>query len=155
VGIVARAAPAHVRLMLLSATVGNAPEFLHWLRTQHGRTVRLVQSHERRVPLEFVWVGDKLLTEHLPEMVSENDAENRVPALVFCFQTGRNAGGRRAAQRPAANHGGAAGGDETLLDAQDFARESARSCGRCSSAVSACHHAGVPPQAPAGRRAAL
>ncbi|MFH0980086.1 MAG: DEAD/DEAH box helicase [Planctomycetota bacterium] len=77
--------PAHVRLMLLSATVGNAAEFLHWLRTQHGRSVRLVQSNERRVPLEFTWVGEKLLTEHLSGMVSDDDRENRAPALVFCF----------------------------------------------------------------------
>jgi superfamily II DNA/RNA helicase len=77
--------PAHVRLLLLSATVGNAAEFLHWVRTQHDRHIRLVQSNERRVPLEFIWVGDKLLTEQLPAMVSENDGENRAPALVFCF----------------------------------------------------------------------
>ncbi|MCP4591558.1 MAG: DEAD/DEAH box helicase [bacterium] len=77
--------PKHVRLMLLSATVGNAPEFVSWLRTEHGRKIRLVQSDERRVPLEYVWVGDKLLTEHLPTMASEDDHECRTPALVFCF----------------------------------------------------------------------
>ncbi len=77
--------PKSVRLMLLSATVGNAPEFLHWMSTSHGRTMRLVQTNERRVPLEFVWVPDKLLTEHLPGMVSDVDDDNRSPALVFCF----------------------------------------------------------------------
>ena len=77
--------PAHVRLMLLSATVGNAPQFLHWLKTEHGRRVRLVHSDERRVPLEYVWVGEKLLTEHLPGMISDDDGANRAPALVFCF----------------------------------------------------------------------
>ena len=77
--------PEHARLMLLSATVGNAGEFVHWIRTQHHRDLRIVSSDERRVPLEFTWVGDKLLTEHLPAMISENDAENRSPALVFCF----------------------------------------------------------------------
>lgn len=77
--------PKHVRLMLLSATVGNTVEFLGWLREQHGRNLQLVQTNERRVPLEFIWIGDKLLTEHLPEMVSTNDTENRTPALVFCF----------------------------------------------------------------------
>ncbi len=77
--------PAHVRLMLLSATVGNTIEFVSWLKSEHGRVLRRVQTDERRVPLEFIWVGDKLLTEHLPEMVSENDADSRAPALVFCF----------------------------------------------------------------------
>ncbi|NOS99973.1 MAG: DEAD/DEAH box helicase [Phycisphaerales bacterium] len=77
--------PPHVRLMLLSATVGNAADFIRWLSEQHGRKVRLIQTQERRIPLEFNWVGDKLLTEHLPTMVSDNDGENRAPALVFCF----------------------------------------------------------------------
>ncbi|UCE58117.1 MAG: DEAD/DEAH box helicase [Phycisphaerales bacterium] len=77
--------PAHIRLMLLSATVGNAVDFARWAREEHGRKLQLVQSTERRVPLEFVWVGDKLLAEQLPAMVSADDAENRTPALVFCF----------------------------------------------------------------------
>ncbi len=77
--------PAHIRLMLLSATVGNAREFAHWAHTNHGRRLAVIQSDERRVPLEFVWVGDKLLTEHLPLMVTDDDATNRSPALVFCF----------------------------------------------------------------------
>ena len=77
--------PKLVRVMLLSATVGNAPEFVRWLFDQHQRKVTLVQTAERRVPLEFIWIGDKLLTEHLPEMLAKDDAANRTPALVFCF----------------------------------------------------------------------
>ena len=77
--------PLSVRVLLLSATVGNPYDFGRWLRVQHGRDLRLVQSEERRVPLEFTWVGDKLMNEHLPAMVGEADAENRTPALVFCF----------------------------------------------------------------------
>ncbi len=77
--------PPHVRLLLLSATVGNPVEFIGWTRKEHGRQLRLVQSDQRRVPLEYTWVDDKLLTEHLPAMLSKNDAENRAPALVFCF----------------------------------------------------------------------
>lgn len=77
--------PKTVRLLLLSATVGNTAEFIRWLKDQHGRSVRLVATSERKVPLEYVWVGDKLMTEHLPEMVSSDDAANRTPALVFCF----------------------------------------------------------------------
>ena len=77
--------PKQIRLMLLSATVGNPTEFVRWVREQHGRKLQLVQSEERRIPLEFIWVGDKLMTEHLPAMISTKDVENRSPALVFCF----------------------------------------------------------------------
>jgi superfamily II DNA/RNA helicase len=77
--------PAHIRLMLLSATVGNPAEFVGWVRKELDRQLKLVQSDQRRVPLEYIWVGDKLLTEHLPAMLSANDADQRAPALVFCF----------------------------------------------------------------------
>jgi len=77
--------PPRIRVMLLSATVGNPVEFVRWAREKHRRKLVLVQSDERRVPLDFIWVGDKLLTEHLPEMVAGDDASNRTPALVFCF----------------------------------------------------------------------
>src|SRR6185295_2784420 len=53
--------PAHVRLLLLSATVGNAGEFVAWLARCHGRRVELVESRERRVPLTYLWVPDELL----------------------------------------------------------------------------------------------
>src|SRR5262245_24809606 len=33
--------PLHVRLMLLSATVGNAADFVRWAREQHGRKLAL------------------------------------------------------------------------------------------------------------------
>jgi len=77
--------PPHVRLMLLSATAGNTVEFVRWLREEHGRNVRLIQTDERRVPLEFAWIGDKLLAEQLPAMAAGDVAENHAPALVFCF----------------------------------------------------------------------
>jgi superfamily II DNA/RNA helicase len=77
--------PAHAQLLLLSATVGNAGEFVRWLDEAHGRSVQLVTTDERRVPLEFVWVEDKLTTELLPNMVSADDEANRTPVLVFCF----------------------------------------------------------------------
>ena len=77
--------PRHVRLLLLSATVGNAVDFLSWLRTGHQRRLELVQSSERKVPLSFQWVGDKLLTEYLQEMAQGDADSRRTPALVFCF----------------------------------------------------------------------
>ncbi len=77
--------PKHVRLMLLSATVGNSVDFLIWLRGKHDRKVQLLQGTERKVPLEFMWVGDELLNEQLEEMQTGNDDNKRTPALVFCF----------------------------------------------------------------------
>lgn len=77
--------PPHVRTLLLSATVGNAPEFLHWLRTSHGRDLELVASTDRKVPLTFQWVGDTLLNEQI-EVMAAGDEEGRLcPALIFCF----------------------------------------------------------------------
>ncbi len=77
--------PDHIRLLLLSATVGNAVEFLGWLRNMHGRKLRLVQSEERKIPLTFRWIPDQLLDEQLAIMCEGDDETNLVPALVFCF----------------------------------------------------------------------
>ena len=77
--------PAHVRTLLLSATVGNAVEFLHWLRQSHQRQLELVTGDERKVPLQFHWVGDMLLTEQIEAMAEGEDEVRRTPALIFCF----------------------------------------------------------------------
>ena len=77
--------PPHVRLMLLSATVGNAAAFLAWLKREHGRTLGLVQGTERKVPLTYHWEQEKLLPELLEEMCSGEGDDRKDPALVFCF----------------------------------------------------------------------
>ncbi len=77
--------PEHVRLLLLSATVGNAAEFLHWLRTTHRHTLQWVHSEERRVPLVYQWVPNKLLVEQVEEMADGDESSRKTPALVFCF----------------------------------------------------------------------
>lgn len=77
--------PAHIRTLLISATVGNAYEFVSWLRTTANRSLDLVQSTERKTPLVYQWVGDKLLPEHLEEMCVGSEDERFTPALVFCF----------------------------------------------------------------------
>src|SRR5437763_5783008 len=51
--------PAHIRLLLLSATVGNAGEFVAWLQRCHGRKVELVEGRERRIPLSYHWIPDQ------------------------------------------------------------------------------------------------
>lgn len=77
--------PRQARLLLLSATVGNAMEFVHWLERCHGRKVELVEGRERKVPLSYHWIGDEFLGDHLVEMAKGDPAARRTPALVFCF----------------------------------------------------------------------
>nr|MCU0707629.1 DEAD/DEAH box helicase [Pirellula sp.] len=77
--------PPHVRLMLLSATIGNSVEFCSWLLRAHSRKIELVQSSDRKVPLQFEWVDDAYLDEHLERIAEGDDARRRTPGLVFCF----------------------------------------------------------------------
>jgi len=77
--------PPHVRLLLLSATVGNAFEFRQWLQAAHGRSIELVEGRERKVPLDYRWVGDMLLSEQLEKMAEGDESRRYTPALVFCF----------------------------------------------------------------------
>lgn len=77
--------PKHVRLLLLSATVGNSREFINWLERCHGRKVELVEGTERKVPLTYHWVPDELLGEQLTIMAEGDASRRKMPALVFCF----------------------------------------------------------------------
>ncbi len=77
--------PKNVRTLLLSATVGNSLAFTSWLNRSHGRNLKLVQGTERKVPLQFEWVGDELLPDFI-EQISAGDPEmRRTPALLFSF----------------------------------------------------------------------
>jgi superfamily II DNA/RNA helicase len=77
--------PPTARTLLLSATVGNAREFVHWLRSAQNRRLELVEGADRRVPLVFRWVGDQLLTEQIELMAAGSEEERTTPALIFCF----------------------------------------------------------------------
>ncbi|MCE9529425.1 MAG: helicase, partial [Planctomycetales bacterium] len=79
----------HVRLLLLSATVGNAFEFRQWLQASHKRSIELVEGRERKVPLHFHWVGDLLLNEQIEKMAEGNEEGRYTPALIFCFNRDR------------------------------------------------------------------
>ncbi len=48
-------APAHMKLVCLSATIANAPEFTDWVEDRRG-TTRLVLSTERPVPLTSLYL---------------------------------------------------------------------------------------------------
>jgi len=77
--------PKHVRLLLLSATVGNAVEFLNWLERQHGRKLEQVEGKVRKIPLTYRWVPDDYLNDLLVEIARGSDADRKTPALVFAF----------------------------------------------------------------------
>ncbi|CAN5210459.1 DEAD/DEAH box helicase [soil metagenome] len=77
--------PKHIRLLLLSATVGNAPEFINWLDRCHGRTLELVEGRERKVPLTYHWKADEFLNDLLVDLAKGSDVERKTPALVFAF----------------------------------------------------------------------
>ena len=75
----------HIRLLLLSATVGNAAEFLNWLDRCHGRKMELVEGTERKIPLTYHWVPESFLGQHLVDMAKGDESIRKTPALVFCF----------------------------------------------------------------------
>src|SRR6059058_2663753 len=77
--------PKHVRLLLLSATVGNSVEFISWLDRSHGRKLELVEGRERKIPLTYRWVPDQFLNELLVDMAKGDEASRKTPALVFAF----------------------------------------------------------------------
>ncbi|MDY3561378.1 DEAD/DEAH box helicase [Gemmata sp. JC673] len=77
--------PKHIRLLLLSATVGNAVEFVNWLDRSHGRQIELVEGKERKIPLTYRWVPDQFLNELLVDIAKGDDATRKTPALVFAF----------------------------------------------------------------------
>ncbi len=77
--------PKHIRLLLLSATVGNSVEFINWLDRSHGRKIDLVEGRERKIPLTYRWVPDQYLNELLVDMAKGDEATRKTPALVFAF----------------------------------------------------------------------
>lgn len=77
--------PERVRTLLISATVGNSMEFASWLTRVHNRTLKLIQGTDRKVPLSFHWVEDKILPDHIEDMMGGTDDVRQTPALLFCF----------------------------------------------------------------------
>lgn len=77
--------PTHVRMLLLSATVGNAYEFTSWLRIKHQRNLELVQGTHRRVPLSYHWIPDLFLEDQIEFMARGDETIRKTPALIFCF----------------------------------------------------------------------
>ncbi len=119
--------PPHVRLLLLSATVGNARRVPQWLERCHGRKLELVESKERKVPLTYDWVPDQLLTEQLVVMAKGDGHDAQDAGAGLLLQPRRMLERRRAAQGIAAVARGAEGaaargGQQARLDARASAR---------------------------------
>lgn len=68
--------PAHITLVLLSATVPNSMEFAQWIGRTRNRTVYVIATDKRSVPLEhYIYADDKIYTldgEVKPEMCPES-----------------------------------------------------------------------------------
>jgi len=77
--------PEHVRTLLLSATVGNARAFVNWMSHRLDRKLELVESHDRKVPLTFLYQNDVLLNDQIEDMAQGDDESRKTPALLFCF----------------------------------------------------------------------
>ena len=68
------------QLIILSATVGHADRFCHWVELTRRVPMRLVESRERKIPLRHEYKEAYLI-----EIVRELAASGDVPALVFVF----------------------------------------------------------------------
>ena len=77
--------PPHIKTLLLSATVGNSREFAMWLNRVHGRKLKLVESSDRKVPLSYHWIEDKILPDQIEEMFQGQEDARYTPLLLFCF----------------------------------------------------------------------
>jgi ATP-dependent RNA helicase HelY len=77
-------APAHIKILGLSATVPNADEMADWISSVRGGNVVVISEKKRRIPLAVRWV--------LPggQIVQEREARNEVKDLVEQLKAMRN-----------------------------------------------------------------
>ena len=68
------------QLVILSATVGHADRFCHWVELTRRVPMRLVESRERKVPLYHQYREDYVI-----DVVRELAAAGEVPAILFVF----------------------------------------------------------------------
>jgi hypothetical protein len=68
------------QLVILSATVGHPDRFCHWVHLTRKVEMGLVESRERKVPLEHQF-REELLLDTVKDLSWKGD----VPAIIFCF----------------------------------------------------------------------
>ena len=69
-----------VQLVILSATVGHAEKFCHWVEIVRKVPLHLVQSLERKIPLVHEY-REEMLIEVVRDLAHRGD----IPAIVFVF----------------------------------------------------------------------
>jgi hypothetical protein len=68
------------QLVVLSATVGHPERFCHWVHLTRKVEMHLIDSRERKVPLEHQF-REELLLDTVKDLSWKGD----VPAIIFCF----------------------------------------------------------------------
>ncbi len=68
------------QLVILSATVGRADQFCHWIELTRRTPMKLVESRQRKVPLYHEYRESYLI-----EVVRELAAADDIPAIIFVF----------------------------------------------------------------------
>ena len=68
------------QLVILSATIGQPQAFCQWAYMTRRVQMHLVQSYERKIPLEHQW-----REQYLVELVKELYGAGDYPAIIFCF----------------------------------------------------------------------
>lgn len=68
------------QLVILSATVGHPERFCHWIELTRKVKMALIDSRERRIPLQHEFREDFLI-----EVVKDLAWKGEVPAIIFCF----------------------------------------------------------------------
>jgi DEAD/DEAH box helicase len=69
-----------VQLVILSATVGRADKFVHWIEMTRRVSMQLIESRERKVPLVHDFREETLL-----DTVKDLAFKGDVPAIIFVF----------------------------------------------------------------------
>jgi hypothetical protein len=74
--------PSHCQMLLLSASLGNAEDFVQWIETISGRPTALIAIHDRPVPLvNLVWESKKWLVANLLPKALLNQRRPAFPAM--------------------------------------------------------------------------
>lgn len=68
------------QLVILSATVGHPDRFCHWVQLTRKVDMGLIESRERKIPLEHQF-REELLVDTVKDLAFKGD----VPAIIFCF----------------------------------------------------------------------